>query len=416
MRILMISIGTRGDCEPFLAVGNMLKEHNHEIICAFPEQYRHMAVEEGVEFHTLGNEFLDLLDSEVGRVAMGSSKGGIEKLSATLKLAKLSMPIQMSMIDLQHEIVQKTNPDCLIFHPKVTYPLPWSLKTGKKIVMLSTVPCMIHEIKGYSNVGINKNFGKLLNPLTYKLANFGTAIAIMQAVKKYFKGEFTRKQIQEEMHRMKIFYNVSPSILQRPHYWPSNAIISGHWERLKANNWAPPQDILDFLDKHQKIIFISFGSAMNTDPRGKTSLFLDVLKECNIPAIINISGGGFVEPEHYDKGQVIFTKSIPYDWILPKMYAVVHHGGAGTTHSSIGSACATMAIPHAADQPMWDNFIETLGVGPKGIPISKLKKQILKEKLLDLYNNPSYKICAENISKKRENENLANDLYRFIMQ
>ena len=43
MKIILISIGIRGDMEPFLAIGEILKEKGHQVICAFPEQFRNLA-------------------------------------------------------------------------------------------------------------------------------------------------------------------------------------------------------------------------------------------------------------------------------------------------------------------------------------------------------------------------------------
>ena len=415
MKILLMSIGTRGDCEPFLGVGEMLREYGEDVVCAFPEQYRCLAEETGFPFYSLGTKFISLLNSDAGRTVMGGENGKLQKLTAMAKLSKQSLPIQKDLIDLQHKIIQKVKPDCIVFHPKVTYPLPWSLKTGGKIVMLSPVPCMIHPVKDRATVGINKNLGRLINPLTYKLTNFATASAIMMAVKKYFRGEFTVKRIQQEMLKMKIFYTVSPTIFPRPDYWDDNAIVAGFWERNKTVHWSPSTELQDFIRGHKKILFITFGSMVNSDPCGKTKLILEVLRECKIPAILNISGGGLAEPNHYDKNMVKFISSVPYDWIFPKMYAVIHHGGAGTTHSALKAGCATMAIPHTVDQPMWNEMIHALGVGPKGIPLSKLRKENLKEKIWDLYNQPSYKARAEQIAAQIRKEDNTEKLYHFIV-
>ncbi|MBW7571908.1 hypothetical protein J5W02_03705 [Caproiciproducens sp. AGMB10547] len=97
------------------------------------------------------------------------------------------------------------------------------------------------------------------------------------------------------------------------------------------------------------------------------------------------------------------------------MYATVHHGGAGTVHSSLKAGCATMAIPHAVDQPMWDEIIAESGAGPRGIYCAKLKYENLKSKLLDLWNTPSYKAKAREIAAWMANEDFCDELYNFII-
>lgn len=414
MKILLLSLGTRGDCEPFLGVAEMLRTRGETVICGFSEQYRNLAEDNGFAFRSLGTGFIDLLESDDGKTAMGGSAGGVSKIAATLRIAMKSMPAQIEALECQKHIVDEIDPDIIIFHPKISYALPWGLKTGKQVVELATIPRMIHEVRGTSPAGINKNLG-VFNHLAYKVVLFGHADASMMAVKRYFKGAFSKGQISRELLRIKTFTTVSPSLFSRPDYWPQNAIVAGFWERDKTVCWQPPEELTAFLGRHERILFITFGSMTDSKPQKKTKLFLDVLKDCGIPAIINISGGGLMQPEIYDKDNVLFLESVPYDWLFPKIYATVHHGGAGTVHSSLKAGCATMAIPHAVDQPMWNEIIEKSGAGPRGIPATKLKHKTLQPKLLDLWSNPSYKVRAREIAARMADEDFGNELYNFIV-
>ena len=71
MKIILTSVGTRGDMEPFLALGEILKEKGHHVICAFPEQFRSLAEDANLEFASLGEKFIELLNSAMGKAAMG---------------------------------------------------------------------------------------------------------------------------------------------------------------------------------------------------------------------------------------------------------------------------------------------------------------------------------------------------------
>ena len=73
MKIVLLSVGTRGDMEPFLAIGGMLQEKGHHVICAFPDQFRPLAEEAGIEFASLGPKFIELLDSDLGKAALGGA-------------------------------------------------------------------------------------------------------------------------------------------------------------------------------------------------------------------------------------------------------------------------------------------------------------------------------------------------------
>ena len=95
MKIILISIGTRGDMEPFLAIGEILKEKGHQVICAFPEQFRNIVdVEDSnMEFASLGTKFIEMLDSDVGKAALGGYGSGLKKFIAYVKLARKSTEI-----------------------------------------------------------------------------------------------------------------------------------------------------------------------------------------------------------------------------------------------------------------------------------------------------------------------------------
>ena len=98
------------------------------------------------------------------------------------------------------------------------------------------------------------------------------------------------------------------------------------------------------------------------------------------------------------------------------MYAVIHHGGSGTTHLAIKHGCATMIVPHFIDQFIWDKMIYDMGVGPKGIKISRITNKNLELKVLELFNNRSYKEKSEKIGNQMKKEDFKDELYKTIIE
>jgi len=99
-----------------------------------------------------------------------------------------------------------------------------------------------------------------------------------------------------------------------------------------------------------------------------------------------------------------FVEKIPYDWVLPQLYGIIHHGGSGTTHSAAKAGAVQLLIPHIMDQYFWNNLVANLGLGPKGIPISKLQSNSFEKVILDFWNTEVYKKNAAQMCKKIENE------------
>ena len=416
MKIILISIGTRGDMEPFLSIGEILKKKDDRVICAFPEQFRNITEESKLEFASLGSKFIDMLDSDDGRAAMGASGSGLNKFFATVRLAKHQTDVNKELVNKQYELIESENPDRVVYNGKAIYPIIWELKNRGKTIFISPLPYM-HYVKGHTRVAFNSNFGSILNKLSFSLAHFGMVTTVM-ITKKWLKitEKISRKEIRYILKYNKSIYTISPSLFSRPDNWNENLKVSGYHQREKIMHWQPDKNLTDYLEKHNKILFITFGSMVNPEPGKNTKIILDILERNKIPAIINTASGGLAKPDRFNSELIHFVSQIPYEWIFPKTYGVIHHGGSGTTHLALKNGCATMIIPHIIDQFVWNNIISDLGVGPKGIKIGKINTKNLEPKILDLLNNTDYKKKSEQIGNQMDKEDFKEELYNSIVE
>ena len=416
MKIILISIGTRGDMEPFLAIGEILKEKGHQVICAFPEQFRNLVEDSNLEFASLGPKFIEMLESDVGKAAMGGSGSGLKKFLANVKLAKNQTEINKKLINKQYEIIESEIPDRILYNGKVIYPIIWGLNNRGKNILVCPLP-YIHYVRDNTHVLFNSNYGSFLNKLTYSLANFGLVITVM-ITKRWLKitKKITRKRIKKALLSNKAIYTISPSLFSRPDYWNENLKVLGFHERNKTINWRSDKELNDFLEKYHRILLITFGSMTNPEPEGKTKIIIDILERNKIPAIINTASGGLVKSDKFDSELIYFVSQIPYDWIFPKIYGVIHHGGSGTTHLALKYGCATMIIPHIIDQFVWDKIIYNMGAGPKGVKVGKITTKNLEPKILELVNNSSFKKKAEKVASQMEKEDFREELYNSIVE
>jgi sterol 3beta-glucosyltransferase len=88
-------------------------------------------------------------------------------------------------------------------------------------------------------------------------------------------------------------------------------------------------------------------------------------------------GWGGLRAEVPASAHVFWLDSAPHDWLFPRMAAVVHHGGAGTTAAGLRSGVPSIVVPHAFDQPFWGHRVAELGAGPPPIPRRILTAQRL---------------------------------------
>ncbi len=409
MKILLSSIGTRGDMEPFLALGELLKKRGHQIICLFPEQFRGIVEDAGFEFTSLGTEFIEMLESDVGKFALGGAANFWQKFMAYFKLARIQKENNKKMIQIQQAIIEQERPDRIVHNGKVMYPVIWEVHHPGATVFVSPVP-LLHYVKGHTHLAFGSNFGAFLNKLTFKLADWGLTTTIMTSLKWLNITDIKKSQIKHSLQSHKVIYTISPLLFKRPDYWAENLKVMGYHERNRTSNWQPSPEFSAFLERHPKLAFVTFGSMTNPEPEKKTKMLLDVLAKHKIPAMLNTAAGGLVEPKSYDKDLFHFVSDIPYDWIIPRVYAMIHHGGSGTIHTALKYGCANMIIPHIIDQFVWNNLNHKLGCGPKGLKISKITSNNLEPKILDLINNQNYKTSAETIGAQMQKEDFEEEI------
>ena len=422
MKAALFSLGTRGDIEPFLAVGEILRHKGWEVVCTFPEQFREEVEGLGYKFYGFDKAFLELLETQSGRNLMGGKGSWFHRALFVWKMAAKGMQIQHDIVTVQHELIVQEKPDRIIYHPKCPFGMIWGMANPGKSVMVSPIPCVSHRVKHLSVMGIrgSRDKGKFWNLLSFKIVDRIKSNMVIRFSKKYIhhylKDIPTPSQIREMMQfKERTLYAISPTLFPRPEYWPEAAQVVGYYERNKSNQWEANRNLLHFIDRYEKIVFISFGSMVNNQPEKKTRAILQVLTQHQIPAIINTSWGGLLElddqPEH-----IHFVSNIPYDWIFQRVYAVVHHGGSGTTHTTLKYGCANLIIPHIVDQFYWNNNISQLGAGPKGISIKHLNAKNFEPILLDLLQNSKYKQRAQEISQKIQLEFRPEEYYQSLTE
>ena len=413
MKIVLTSVGTQGDIEPFIAIGELLHKNGHQVICAFPEQFEKLATDADLEFRSLGAKFIELLNSKEGKGAMGGASG-FAKFIATLKLAFKQGAANKELLIYQREIIDMEKPDRVVYNGKAIYPIIWHILTGGKVVFVSPIPYM-HYVKGNTHIAFNSDYGEFFNKLTFSLANFGM-IATIRTGMKWLKisTKLPRKELLNVINFGDSIYTISPTLFPRPKEWPDNLQVLGFHQKTSHFDWQPDYELTSFLDSHSKILFVSFGSMINPAPKRNTEIILEVLEKHHIPAIINTAAGGLEAPTNYNTSLFHFVPTVPYDWIFPKVYAVMHHGGSGTTHLGLKNGCPTLIIPHIIDQFAWNRINNELGTGPRGPKIGKLSMKTLEPLVIGLMNNSAYKERATELASEMGKEDYGDKLVSSI--
>jgi sterol 3beta-glucosyltransferase len=165
-------------------------------------------------------------------------------------------------------------------------------------------------------------------------------------------------------------YGYSPSVLATPVDWPQDVHVTGYWILLPRSNWQPPAELTRFLDAGPPPVYIGFGSMTPQHAGALTSLAVDAVSRTGNRGIL-LSGWGELGAGPLPES-VLAVRDVPHEWLFPRMRAIVHHGGAGTTGAALRSGRPSVVIPLGFDQPFWGRRSRALGVAPAPIPRRQL--------------------------------------------
>ncbi len=421
MKTLFAALGTRGDIEPFLAQAEIFAEAGHEVVCLFPEQFRETVTQLGYKFVAFDKGFLKLLESQSGKNIMGGGGNAWKQLTNYIKLAKNSLSLQHLLISQQRQALINHQPDRIVFHSKCLYFYIAAMGKPYHYTLLTPIPCLTHPSKDYPHIGLGKwkPLGQTWNLKSYGVINNMRRMAMKKFVGKYYS-DFplikisTRTLRDFELNQLQTIYTISPSLFPRPEIWPKSAKITGYYFRNQTKSYEPPKDLRDWLQQYPKAILLTFGSMSNTDPLSNSKIIIDLLQKHKIPTIINTSWGGLEKVDPSDES-IYYVNQIPYDWILPQLYGIIHHGGSGTTHQGAAHGCVQMIVPHIIDQYFWNRIIEQRKVGPMGTSIHNLDAEKFEKALIDFWSNPDYAENAKSLATQMRTEAKKETVLQLVL-
>jgi sterol 3beta-glucosyltransferase len=159
-----------------------------------------------------------------------------------------------------------------------------------------------------------------------------------------------------------MIYGVSPNLLPPPADWPANARLCGQWV-VPSPAWTPPQSLAEFLAAGESPVYVGFGSMTGFD----NAQMLDALvRAMNGRRTLFHSGWSGIDPKALPDNFFAIGDT-PHDWLFPRVAAVIHHGGSGTSHSAAHAGVPSIVTPFAGDQFFWAERLRLAGVAPAAV-------------------------------------------------
>ena len=219
---------------------------------------------------------------------------------------------------------------------------------------------------------------------------------------------------QPDPRRWPVFHGFSPVVVPRPADWPDGYEVAGYWWPQRPPVWSPPAELEEFLASGPPPVFFGFGDVTPDDTCGFIELAADAGREAGVRQVIQAGQTGQHPSRRPPPSDSIVIGDLPHDWLFPRMAAVVHHAGAGTTAAGLRAGVPSVTVPVLADQPFWAARLATLGVGPAPIPRRQLSVAALAAAVRDAVALPSYRTQAQALSRRLASEDGAAPIMSWL--
>ncbi|KAF4541227.1 UDP-glucuronosyl/UDP-glucosyltransferase [Lasiodiplodia theobromae] len=413
LNIVIIVIGSRGDIQPFLKIGKILKsEHGHRVrIATHPAFKEFVEKDSGLEFFSVGGDPSELMAfmvknpglipsvetvkaGEIGRrrKSMYEMFNGMWRACINTTDDENDQE-NLKMMGEKHPFIA----DAIIANPPSFAHVHIAERLGVPLHMMFTFPYtpttqFPHPLANVKQSNIDESY---TNFMSYPLVEMMTWQGLGDLVNKFRVKTLGLEPVSTlwapgQLYRLKVPYTYlwSPTLIPKPTDWGPEINVAGFTFLDLASTFTPPDALVKFLDAGPPPVYIGFGSIVVDDPDAFTQMIFRAVSLAGVRALVSKGWGGIGGSSSKQQSNsssslpdnIFLLDNTPHDWLFPRVACVVHHGGAGTT--AIGLKCGrpTMIVPFFGDQPFWGAMVAKARAGAhECVPYRKLTAEKLAE-------------------------------------
>jgi sterol 3beta-glucosyltransferase len=366
LRITCLTIGSRGDVQPYIALCKGLIAEGHK-----PKIATHIEFKDWIESHGIAFAPVDGDPAELMRIC-------VENGMFTYSFLKEASATFRGWIDeLLHsgwEACQDS--DILIESPSAMGGIHIAEALGIPYFRAFSMPWTRTRAYPHAFAVPEHKMGGAYNYITYVMFDNVFWKAIAGQVNRWRKKELGLQATSlEKMQPNKVpfLYNFSPSVVIPPLDYSDWIRVTGYWFLDEGTKWTPPKDLTDFIKKARadgkKLAYVGFGSIVVQDSAALTNTIIKSVLKADVRCILSkgwsdrLDKKGANEIEPPLPPEILQIKSAPHDWLFKQIDAAAHHGGSGTTGASLRAGVPTIIKPFFGDQYFFGSRVEDLGVG-----------------------------------------------------
>jgi sterol 3beta-glucosyltransferase len=392
VKVVMLSVGSRGDVQPLVAFGAGLRAAGHDVrICTHPG-FRELVEGQGLAFAPLAEGALSRQAGEEGRRwAERSSKW---------------MPTWVGLIRDARTVARRRLSDAaagcegadVIVATNLTQLMGWQLSRELSVPL---VRALLHAPSYWMARRSRPRVAHAVRQVAWLAAR-----PWLNAVRRDALGlpplplAEPFEGLNREGHLVLLPF--SPSVFPKPTGWGAATEVTGYWFLDSAVDPEPSAALRAFLTAGSAPVYVGFGTQIDHDPPRTTAIVVEALRRARRRGVLQRPAEALEGVSLGD--DMLAIESVPHDWLFSRCAAVVHHGAAGTTASALRAAVPSVIVPHNSDQYSWARRMNELGVSPPPIPKRRLSVERLWDAIAQATTDERFRASAVGLAGQIRNE------------
>lgn len=383
-RIVFLAIGSRGDVVPMVALAKELADRGHDTLVLAHPEYIDIPRSHGIACVSL----------EAGLVEHARDQRRAQALVGNPFTAAIALQGWQSLIadTLAPVLIKQIRADDVLITGVVGVAAALALAedrgcTPVHVTFSATLPtagpmAMMSPLTRKPNalVGFWTRHGVWMGSLT-----LGRPLgrAVRRRLRLPWRSPWA---VARRALTMPVMVAASPVLLPPQSDWPADTVVTGAWG-LPHTPESPDESLAEWLHKHPDSVYLGFGSMLSRDPVKDLQLIDAAARDARVTVIHRPDDSA---PPLQSTSMVFVVRHADHGWLFPRCGAVIHHGGAGTTHAGLAAGVPSAIVAHGFDQPFHGRRLHELGVGPEPLSRRQLSVDGLAQLLRDLSRGPHH--------------------------